>query len=167
MRHTTLVSCSKFCNQLSLLLFLLPCTQILNMKVLNYLSALALLAFFSACDNAAEQGYKTNNLKSTTTDTPKTLQLVQPPSVAPASTGTVALNPAHGQPGHRCDISVGAPLNSKPNAVAPTNNQTQQIQSMINPTPAPAPVSTGTGAKNPAHGMPGHRCDIAVGAPLN
>jgi len=24
------------------------------------------------------------------------------------------MNPAHGQPGHRCDIAVGAPLNSKP-----------------------------------------------------
>jgi hypothetical protein len=24
------------------------------------------------------------------------------------------MNPSHGQPGHRCDIAVGAPLNSKP-----------------------------------------------------
>ena len=32
------------------------------------------------------------------------------------STPTVAagMNPQHGQPGHRCDIPVGAPLNSKP-----------------------------------------------------
>src|SRR6218665_1308736 len=28
------------------------------------------------------------------------------------------LNPAHGQPGHRCDIAVGAPLSSAPAATA-------------------------------------------------
>ena len=26
------------------------------------------------------------------------------------STETITVNPAHGQPGHRCDIAVGAPL---------------------------------------------------------
>ncbi|RYZ55627.1 MAG: hypothetical protein EOO14_13010, partial [Chitinophagaceae bacterium] len=45
------------------------------------------------------------------------------PLSAPASTGNgaaVALNPEHGAPGHRCDIQVGAPLNSAPgNAAAP------------------------------------------------
>ena len=53
------------------------------------------------------------------------------------------LNPPHGYPGHRCDLKVGEPLNSKPEA-----KTTKQ-------------------ALNPAHGQPGHRCDIAVGAPLN
>lgn len=53
----------------------------------------------------------------------------------------VALNPAHGAPGHRCDIAVGQPLDSKP---VPQNNANI----------------------NPPHGQPGHRCDIAVGAPL-
>lgn len=55
------------------------------------------------------------------------------------------LNPAHGQPGHRCDIAVGAPLTS------PSSNS-----SMLN----------SDTMLNPAHGQPGHRCDIAVGAPL-
>jgi len=27
------------------------------------------------------------------------------------------MNPPHGEPGHRCDIAVGAPLNSKPATV--------------------------------------------------
>jgi hypothetical protein len=67
-------------------------------------------------------------------------------SVAPSPGG--ALNPAHGQPGHRCDIAVGEPLSA-----------------------APATTSVNTAAPaqklNPAHGQPGHRCDIAVGAPLN
>jgi hypothetical protein len=30
---------------------------------------------------------------------------------APTAPG---MNPPHGQPNHRCDIAVGAPLNSKP-----------------------------------------------------
>jgi uncharacterized protein YhfF len=34
------------------------------------------------------------------------------------------MNPAHGQPGHRCDISPGAPLNSKPNAPITTSATT-------------------------------------------
>ncbi len=71
---------------------------------------------------------------------------------ATAASGAVALNPAHGQPGHRCEIAVGAPLNT-----APVN---QGI------TAAPA-ASLPAAGKNPEHGKPGHRCDIAVGAPLD
>ena len=32
------------------------------------------------------------------------------------------MNPPHGQPGHRCDIAVGAPLNSKPLDIKKENN---------------------------------------------
>ena len=79
------------------------------------------------------------------------------------------LNPAHGQPGHRCDIAVGAPLNSKP---APTQAPPattkaitpQNIQS--SPQITTTPVKTAKGM-NPPHGQPGHVCGIAVGAPLN
>ena len=72
------------------------------------------------------------------------------------------LNPAHGEPGHRCDISVGAPLNSVP--AQPTVTNTTQTPVKINTPPATQTVAAGM---NPAHGQPGHRCDIAVGAPLN
>lgn len=61
----------------------------------------------------------------------------------------VKLNPPHGQPGHRCDIAVGSPLNS------PAANQA--------PAPAPEPVVR----LNPPHGQPGHSCDVPVGSPLN
>lgn len=98
------------------------------------------------------------------------------PATAPAATSTVApgMNPAHGQPGHRCDIAVGAPLSSKPAANTPTVTQPISIQPPSSPATTPvvttsAPVTapaTGPGL-NPAHGQPGHRCDIAVGAPLN
>jgi hypothetical protein len=93
----------------------------------------------------------------------------------PAITGEI--NPAHGAPGHRCDIAVGAPLNSSPANKVPTTavQPSQPIQmsaplqsksvpsNSINTVAAPAT----TNALNPAHGQPGHRCDIAVGAPLN
>ena len=79
------------------------------------------------------------------------------------------LNPAHGLPGHRCDLAVGAPLNNTPVIVpqpAPTVQQPQPVvvsktQQVINPN------TTSAAGINPAHGQPGHRCDIAVGASLS
>lgn len=94
------------------------------------------------------------------------------PSQATTTTNTAGLNPAHGQPGHRCDISVGAPLNSSPvNTTTTTNSAPVNLQPSISTTPpkisAPSTVSTIAPGMNPAHGQPEHRCDIAVGAPLN
>ena len=93
-------------------------------------------------------------------------------TIVPATSATTGLNPAHGQPGHRCDIAVGAPLNSAPAAQtvttnpAPTNNQAPLIVNKSQPVPTATKPTTAAGL-NPAHGQPGHRCDIAVGAPLN
>lgn len=116
-----------------------------------------------------------------TTSTKTTIVTAQPTKQAtittsqPVTTTTAGLNPAHGQPGHRCDISVGAPLNSPPGKVTtPTVNTTSApanlSPSIVNtspqivPTPSTQTVAAGM---NPAHGQPGHRCDIAVGSPLN
>lgn len=79
------------------------------------------------------------------------------------------VNPAHGLPNHRCDIPVGAPLNSPVNGTATTQqpNQVQmqpQVQTITQS--APAKIITPKGM-NPPHGQPNHRCDIPVGAPLN
>ncbi|MBK6383873.1 MAG: hypothetical protein IPF69_10500 [Chitinophagaceae bacterium] len=84
------------------------------------------------------------------------------------STTAAGLNPAHGQPGHRCDISVGAPLNSAP-ATTKTAAVTQQPVSVSTPQISLPQTQATTVAPgmNPAHGQPGHRCDISVGAPLN
>jgi hypothetical protein len=86
---------------------------------------------------------------------------------------TGGINPAHGQPGHRCDIAVGAPLNSAPTQTQTQTTTTQTAQTMqVNPgkqvvtTTMAAPVKVAKGM-NPSHGQPGHRCDIPVGAPLN
>jgi hypothetical protein len=73
---------------------------------------------------------------------------------ASGAIGDIAINPAHGLPGHRCDIPVGAPLNSLPTK---NNNNTKSGSPVINS----AEVKL-----NPAHGQPGHRCDINVGDPL-
>ncbi len=73
--------------------------------------------------------------------------------------GDLATNPAHGQPGHRCDIPVGAPLNSAGSTTS-TPNQSVNLNTT---TPA---ATSGGGNLNPPHGQPGHRCDIKVGDPL-
>ena len=115
--------------------------------------------------------------------TPTGLQGIQAPasststpvSNSQASSNPGALNPAHGQPGHRCEIAVGAPLSSAPaqnvSQQAVTTQPTSVTQQAVQ---APAQTQTATptvnekGQKlNPAHGMPGHSCEIAVGAPLN
>jgi hypothetical protein len=89
------------------------------------------------------------------------------------------LNPPHGQPGHRCDIKVGQPLDSKPaklvlnpESIAPASDPTKTFTApFINPdlntvsnTVAPTQPANGL---NPPHGQPGHRHDIQVGQPLN
>jgi hypothetical protein len=98
----------------------------------------------------------------TPTSIPVNQPNIQAPITIPANTGTggrtsaTGLNPEHGKPGHRCDIAVGAPLNSKP--------ITTSSPSKVTSTSVVAPVKSGM---NPQHGQTGHRCDIAVGAPLN
>lgn len=80
------------------------------------------------------------------------------------------MNPAHGQPGHRCDIAVGAPLNSA--AVTPKStpaaavSQQNSTPTTTVTTPAPAVTTPTPEGMNPPHGQDKHRCDIAVGAPL-
>ncbi len=86
----------------------------------------------------------------------------------PAQTTTAAgLNPAHGQPGHRCDLAVGAPLNG----AAPVKTKTSTVPPQnitVTPTTSTSTTTTATApGMNPPHGQPGHRCDISVGAPLN
>lgn len=165
------------------------------MKFTNYIAGLLLAASFTSCGGSDKE---TTPSESTNTTTPVPANAAQPVAapvtqpapqvVAPATTAPVAaptqtaaapvvtktgagLNPAHGQPGHRCEIPVGAPLDSKPTQPATVNKAPQSVVTqpsaqpvVINPTTTP--VATGAGL-NPEHGKPGHRCDIAVGAPLN
>jgi len=88
----------------------------------------------------------------------------------PAAAGGAGLNPEHGKPGHRCDIAVGAPLSSAAPAAKPAIATAPQPVVKQTPTtlttPPVVPAAGGAGL-NPEHGKPGHRCDLAVGAPLN
>ena len=78
-----------------------------------------------------------------------------PPTLQNSSSSAQGLNPAHGQPGHRCELPVGAPLN--PEQATTKAEEDQKTNS---------PVVTAKPKTNPAHGLPGHRCDLAVGAAL-
>ena len=82
-----------------------------------------------------------------------------------AAVGTAGMkNPPHGEPGHVCGKPVGSILDGKE---APT---TQVAPTTTASKPAAAPAGSATTVapgSNPPHGQPGHRCDIAVGAPLD
>lgn len=74
----------------------------------------------------------------------------------------IKVNPAHGLPGHRCDLPVGAPLTASAGST-PNPNTTSQL-----PSTSVSPIRVDqTPSVNPPHGEPGHDCSIAVGAPLN
>ncbi|MBP2618585.1 hypothetical protein [Chryseobacterium jejuense] len=100
-------------------------------------------------------------------------------NAAPAAMATASgMNPAHGQPGHRCDIPVGQPLNSQPTATPASQNISVGANNTIQIDPgkaSPAKVTMNNSAQsvktapgmNPPHGQPGHRCDIPVGQPLS
>lgn len=70
------------------------------------------------------------------------------------------LNPAHGEPGHRCDLPIGAPLDG----TASTGPATAPVLSV--PSTAIDPPANAVGRINPAHGEPGHDCGVPVGSPL-
>jgi len=106
--------------------------------------------------NQSQSLYAAPSAQNTTT---------QAQTIAAPVTVAKGMNPSHGQPGHRCDIPVGAPLNSP---VATTNPSTTQVTSKPTVTVIPSTTSTPTPkGMNPPHGQPGHRCDIPVGSPLN
>jgi hypothetical protein len=138
-------------------------------------SLLILIALFAACNNNRGTDPEFNYDKIVTRDTVKNNSLIPatandtqtiaiPTAVKQtANTAANGINPPHGQPGHRCDIVEGAPLNSKP-----TSNKPQQTPAQQTPPQIVTTTKTKTPAgMNPPHGEPGHRCDIAVGAPLN
>ncbi len=130
----------------------------------------------------------TDSSKSVTT-TSDSLQLVTPDNNVPvssqplittspqtvvsqaSSTSTASgKNPPHGQPNHRCDIEVGAPLNSpatKPVNPTVSKTTTPVVQTTATPSQKITTNTETAAGMNPPHGQAGHRCDIEVGAPLN
>ena len=99
---------------------------------------------------------------------PSVVPTQQAPTVPATAvpTTTAGLNPAHGQPNHRCDIAVGAPLSTPVQTGQPQAAQTIQTVQPVKPSTV-IPVGGSTAKLNPAHGEPGHDCKIPVGQPLN
>jgi hypothetical protein len=115
----------------------------------------------SGSTSGTTQSASASPQQSTTSPVPVAEPGEAAPLMAPESVTASGVNPPHGQPNHRCDIAVGAPLNS-PKA-------TQYGTPLTSPLNVPAQTSTPSTAPgmNPPHGQPNHRCDIAVGAPLD
>ncbi len=134
------------------------------MKFFNFLFLSLFTLTFLACGNdSAEQEQAPET--STTETAPA---VTTPQSGTPLNTsGDVKLNPAHGEPGHRCDIAVGAPLDGSPAAPAQTQSPLIQAEQPAATSPIQTTTQPVAEGMNPPHGQPGHRCDIAVGAPLN
>ncbi len=166
------------------------------MKKLIILSGIAGFIVFSGCNNDKTKNVGTEEISteqqqinagagnSDSNQSVITTQQVGVPAdqsgmqgAAPTASG---MNPAHGEPGHRCDIAVGEPLNSPPGKNAPAtptminvdpNKPADNSSPNINPSQIqtiPVPASSGTTppGMNPPHGEPGHNCDLPVGAPL-
>ncbi|UPT69779.1 MAG: hypothetical protein M0D53_11540 [Flavobacterium sp. JAD_PAG50586_2] len=171
---------------------------------LTLCSLLALSIAFTSCKNEAEaetesattsttpqqplivprvqaipsENYVQPNQQVTMPQMPTTTQMAPPSPAAPTKAG---MNPPHGQPGHRCDIAVGAPLNSpatKATTAAPVPGKATYTTTTI-PTPTSTAQPSGTPAllstdapaatapgMNPPHGQPGHVCGTPVGSPL-
>ena len=165
--------------------------------------AMITVSFLIACQSTDEEN--TTPTQNTTTNTPATIPgidtqntvatptattippaasvVAAPVTIPPPPPATIAgaspkVNPAHGLPGHRCELAVGAPLPDVGPApatqaqvvpAAPAGQAGPTVQSIAIPPPPANSGSPISGSKkvNPAHGQPGHRCDIAVGAPLN
>lgn len=148
------------------------------MKYSTPLFLLSLLFCYSCKKELVPQDNPSGGVPATTENavapaglTPATNVNATPAQAESQANGTVlaGINPAHGAPGHRCDIAVGAPLNAPTTKTATTTTPVKTVSTA----PAPVvvkqnvtPVATKPGM-NPPHGQTGHRCDIPVGSPLN
>ena len=148
----------------------------------NYILSLLVLSllFIISCKKELEPQDSTrvviSSAEDSTSTTPVSPALTNSSQNTPlqkknTNSNSVGMNPAHGQPGHRCDIAVGAPLNSPLGKTASVPNPT--VPNPGSNVTAPAIIKSNTPAvitkpgMNPPHGQAGHRCDIAVGASLN
>ena len=139
-----------------------------TMNLTSHLSVLSFTIILSACGGS--EGTPDTTATPAATSTP-----VQPGISIDAGQpqpGAVTVsdpNPPHGEPGHRCEIAVGASLSGAPSAGA-AMDAAPEGSPMFNNTPAPVtfgsePTTTAPGM-NPPHGEPGHDCAVAVGSPL-
>src|SRR5512139_384240 len=97
------------------------------MKRLNISLAILFMVFIMACDQSAKTKSSDNSVSKsakaqaapaqsqssgTASVSKENIPEAIPPYATPNLSASEDLNPPHGQPGHRCDIAVGAPLDS-------------------------------------------------------
>lgn len=124
-------------------------------------SALFILAFAACGGTDGPAADATGAADSTAAPAPVPIQSLGPNSPPTANTLVTDPNPPHGEPGHRCEIPVGASLaTAPPAATSPMINAAPQA-----PGPVASPAATPPGM-NPPHGQPGHVCEVPVGSPL-
>lgn len=104
-----------------------------------------------SCNDKAEKESSEESQETTATNSTEEMK------GSMSNSSDTKYNPAHGVEGHRCDLPVGAPLNS----TAAATNTTQDM------TTSPVRMNSATPQINPPHGEPGHDCSVAVGAELN
>jgi len=125
---------------------------------MNKMLMIGLVALvFSSCQSGSEK--KKDVIIPTPNGVPSASSEKTPPGQKPAN------NPAHGQPFHDCALPVGAALVAKdsptqPSAVTAPVDLKPEVQE-------PAASTTKEVKLNPAHGAPGHKCEVAVGSPLS
>lgn len=137
----------------------------------KYIASLAIALFMMSCskkDQSAtvleQETSVSDSGKIATSDS--VISKGNPSIVTTPNAAVAGMNPEHGQPGHRCDIPVGAPLGSAP-AQQPIQQPAPQVmQPQVLPQKTETNAVTAPGM-NPPHGEPGHRCDIPVGSPLS
>ena len=155
----------------------------------HYLILAGVLSAFTwaSCNNETESntgGQDTTSATNTETTVPEgqTDPAAHPTPMSvdvKQSTGGTAegMNPEHGQPGHRCEIPVGAPLNSPASSTPPASGTPPPSPTPITvnmdgkgsgpvATPSAPPAGATAPGMNPPHGQPGHDCSVPVGAPL-
>lgn len=110
------------------------------------------LGLFTSCkdeEKTAETSNQTENVNSTTQESSN--ETAEAPE----------LNPKHGEPFHRCDMPVGAPLDQA-STQQNTNTPNTSTQSPVRMKSSSSDIEV-----NPPHGEPGHSCSVPVGAPLD
>ncbi len=168
-----------------------------HLAIKSKIILISIFAFFTivSCSPAKNDSGQTpkvpvlpqNQVQDNTIDTQTPATAAPEPANLPSSeekSTQVTINPPHGEPGHRCDIPVGAALNSpavntprqtisnSPTVTAPNivNNSTAptiENAKRLNSSQSGSTASTqNSGRLNPPHGQPGHSCEIPVGSPL-
>jgi len=136
------------------------------MRKIEIAAACVVLATLVGCNNAENKIEERSNTGETELNyVPKQTPA---PTTAPATnTDGVRLNPPHGEPGHVCEIPVGQPLDGSASSGEPVT-QTMEIKTELPAGEVKSNTAPQTGQVklNPAHGEPGHICEIPVGQPL-